>query len=345
MNRKLSYMYDVCPSEAGLTGFLLADIMISPSDMPQRQPKLNKKRLTFEKQAERLVTRGLELSSADKEELLAFLESNNYYRFSGYFCQFYENGAGEERFQPHVTLQDLFHIYELDCALSLLIFEGVQKIETLLRTKVAYYFSQGAHGATKYLRPSSYLPVDDRPDDMEQDAWEQKIAGQTKSRDDLLESIGQTLSRDEIYLRHHASRNIAPPLWVAVEALSLGDLSRMVSVWRDPREVSEVAQSLGFRGAPEFRRAGGNVSFFRNRVAHHARLFGYKLTRPVAQPPWPGSNPRPYQKVGSGTPIGILNLIACWVDHLEGDTVYSEAVWKLVSENYLYEEGMRFPRL
>ena len=89
----------------------------------------------------------------------------------------------------------------------------------------------------------------------------------------------------------------------------------------------------------------GNIAFFRNRTAHHARLFGLKLTRPVAHAPWAGSQKAPFQTLGSGSPIYLLNLIANWIDYLDGDRTYSEELWRIVQANYLYEEGMRIPRL
>lgn len=319
--------------------------MPSPLDIANQPSKRNKARLSFDAQVKKLVGRGLSLTSQEEADLREFLELNNYYRFSGYFCQFYEPDSVKERFESHVTVQDLIEIYELDAELRLLLFEGIQKIETLLRTKMAYHLTQGSHGATKYLRESSYLPAGSRPSGMEESEWEEKISGQQESRDTLLKSISQTLERDEAFLKHFKQRKIEPPLWVTVEALSLGDLSKMVSVWRDQREIQEVTKSLGFRKWEEFRRAVGNVAYFRNRTAHHARLFGLKLTRPVAHSPWPGSRKAPFETLGQGSPIYLLNLIANWVDYLEGDSSYSGEMWRIVQANYLFAEGMRIPRL
>ncbi|MGV3150440.1 Abi family protein [Rothia sp. 11254D007CT] len=323
--------------------------MILPSDLaPKHPPQRTKPWLDIDQQVAKLEMRGLPLDDSQRVLLANFLAHQNYYRFSGYFKQFMEPAPADE-FKPGTTLEQLLTVYSLDDQMRLLVFRGVQVIEPIIRTRVAFRLAEGAkNGPTRYLLRSAYEPS--RPSNlpprgMPLDAWQAKHAGLTRSRESLMRSIEDTLNREELYLQHFVNQGQQVPLWAMVEAMSLGDLSKMVSTWKDTNQIQRLMDDLGFTRAEELRRAIGNVNFFRNLAAHHNRLWGRRLTRPVAKSPWKGATGLEYSGLPVEAPAHILRLLSDWVDHIQGDQTYSTELWQLVSSDATYEEGMLFPSL
>lgn len=322
--------------------------MVLPSDLPSHTSLRGKPWLSLDDQVSKFKQRGLCLSSEEGEQLKDFLARQNYYRFSGYFKQFMET-TETDRFSQGVTLEDLLSVYQVDEQLRLLVFQGVQVLEPIIRTRIAYRFADGrAGGPTAYLQQRAYEPSsasNNPPKGMKKEAWERKHAGLVRTRNSLLKNIEETLGREELYLRHFKQKGQEVPLWAMVEALSLGDLSKMVSTWKNSNQVEDLMQDLGFKSAAELRRAVGNLNFFRNLSAHHNRLWGRKVSRTVARSPWGGCAPFPYSGVPSDSPLHILRLLADWVDHVQGNKEYSQRLWTLIGANPVYEKGMKKPRL
>ncbi|MDO4253524.1 MAG: Abi family protein [Rothia sp. (in: high G+C Gram-positive bacteria)] len=321
--------------------------MLTPRDMPNIVPA-QKPWLNYEQQVQKLIERGLGLGEVTEQDLQEFLARENYYRFSGYYCQFYETKEPPHYFLPGTTAQTLLTVYSLDAQLRLRVFEGVQSIEPLLRAKVAYYFSQGKNGATKYRLRSSYEPrsPDNKPPASEtMESWKKKHAGYTRARKVLLSNIEKLLEREEIFLQHFKDKNQDPPLWAVVEVMSLGDLSKMISLWKNDSQLSSLARDLGFRKVAELKRAVGNINYFRNISAHHSRLWGRTLSRPVAKPPWDKVNLPPFRFYPRESPISVLLLLSSWVDYLQGNSEYSSTVWNLVEQNDYFRWGLLFPKL
>lgn len=323
--------------------------MALPSDMPPRISSAGKPWFSIDQQIKILEKRGLPLDTDEqKQRLEEFLKTQNYYRFSGYFKQFMEPD-GAERFCEGTTLDQLLAVYQMDQQVRLLIFQGVQVLEPVIRTRLAYRFADGGvEGPTAYLQKRAYepsRPSNNPPKGMGASEWEDKHAGLVRTRDSLLRSIEDTLGREELYLRHFQEKGQEVPLWAMVESLSLGDVSKMVSTWKNTNQVEKLMDDLGFRSAAELRRAVGNVNFFRNLSAHHNRLWGRRLTRTVARSPWAGGTPFPYAGVSRESPLHILRLLADWVDYVQGNKAYSEQLWAMVGKETVYEEGMKVPRL
>ncbi|MDY6052315.1 MAG: Abi family protein [Rothia sp. (in: high G+C Gram-positive bacteria)] len=322
--------------------------MALPSDLPPRTLTNGKPWLSLEDQVSKFEQRGLDLTPDERKQLEGFLATQNYYRFSGYFKQLIDT-ALPDTFRQGTTLEQLLAVYRIDSQIRLLIFQGVQVLEPIIRTRVAYRLADGGvEGPTYYLKKKAYepsRPSNNPPQGMGSKEWARKHTGLVRTRDSLLHSIQETLGREELYLRHFQQREQDVPLWAMVEALSLGDLSKMVSTWKNTNQIERLMKDLGFRSAPELRRAVGNVNFFRNLSAHHNRLWGRRLTRTVALSPWKGNSLFPYEGAPTESPLHILRLLVDWVDFVQGNNDYSKRLWATVQEEPIYEEGMKNPRL
>ncbi len=115
--------------------------------------------------------------------------------------------------------------------------------------------------------------------------------------------------------------------------MSLGDISKMISLWKNDSQLTSLAQDLGFRKVAELKRAVGNINYFRNISAHHSRLWGRALSRAVALPPWDNVNFPPFRFYPQESPISVLLLLSSWVDYLRENDEYSSTTWKLVEQD------------
>lgn len=101
--------------------------------LPQPKVSFTKKSLSFEQQADLLISRGL--LCVNKNELIESLRHYNYYRLSGY-CLAFEQAR--HSFYPGVSFSDLADAYEFDRKLRKIIMESLELIEIQLRTSLAY---------------------------------------------------------------------------------------------------------------------------------------------------------------------------------------------------------------
>lgn len=95
---------------------------------------------TCEQQADLILSRGL---VADRNDLIAVLTQIIYYRLSTYLYTFRD---GTDIFLPGTSLHVIRRLYELEHELWILLIDIIEGIETLVRSKLAYFFAlkQGA---------------------------------------------------------------------------------------------------------------------------------------------------------------------------------------------------------
>lgn len=327
----------------------LASSAPSPSQLASSAPK-RKPWKDVSGQIQRLRDRELSLSTADEITLTNFLKENNYYRFSGYFRQFYiwnSDPNGGDYFIPETTLAELLEVYYLDDLLREHLYVGLRKIELFLRNKISYNFAQVRGVEDRYHLPSMYKPTrpsNNPPDRISAESWRRKHAFWVENRDILLSNIKNTLERDEKYLEYFKKQGQVPPLWAAVDAFSFGDLARMLEVWRDDAQVNSLARELGFAVSRDLRKAVGNINYFRNIVAHHGRIMGRSISRSVVNPPWVcGKQRLSFDILPDISPMRIILLINNWVDYISGDNDYSEQSWKILEMNETYLRKIVYP--
>ncbi|MDA3939176.1 MAG: Abi family protein [Spirochaetia bacterium] len=104
-----------------------------------------KKYLSFEEQADLLISRGLE---CEPIELIKKLESVNYYRLSGYLFPFRQKNS--DNYYPGTKLSVVWDRYRFDRQLRFLVLDGIERIEVALKTDIAYEFSR-QYGPFSYL--------------------------------------------------------------------------------------------------------------------------------------------------------------------------------------------------
>jgi abortive infection bacteriophage resistance protein len=170
--------------------------------------RYNKPPLSFEKQAELLISRGLE---ADKDELVNKLRVVNYYRLSGYWYPF--RNPGKDTFKPNTTLEKVWRRYTFDRQLRLVVIDAIERVEIAIKTSIIIRHSN-AYGAFGYTA-QIYLPnLDD------------------KQYSDFMYKMKEATSRSKELFVQHFKRNYGDthsllPIWMSAEIMTFGMMLTM----------------------------------------------------------------------------------------------------------------------
>ena len=207
--------------------------------------------LSFEQQAELLISRGLQ---ADKQELIAKLRVVNYYRLSGYWYPF--RHPGNDTFKPNTTLEKIWRRYTFDRQLRLLAMDAIERVEIAIKTSIIYHHSQ-AYGGFGYTA-NIYLP------NLDEDRYSE-FMGKVKEA---------TLRSKEAFVEHfkktYGDTHSLLPLWMAAEIMTFG---MMLSMFRGIETKLQQAIAREYN-IPDKVLLSWLVAIntIRNVCAHHGRL-------------------------------------------------------------------------
>ncbi len=208
--------------------------------------------LTFEKQADRLLERGMQ---GDRDVMIARLASVNYYRLSGYSYPFRNP---DDTFRAGTTFETVWQRYAFDRRLRLLIMDAVERIEVAVRSQLAYHHSE-IHGPFAYAADPTSLP---KFSDL--------------AHQDFLEHVQEETERSrERFVQHFRDKygDMHPflPIWMAIEVMSFGTV---LTFFRGaPHKVKQsVASAFGMPDIV-FESWLLTLNTVRNICAHHGRLW------------------------------------------------------------------------
>ena len=159
---------------------------------------------TVDEQIEILLKRGLIVD--DVEEAKQLLLNFNYYRISAYSLTLRKNDA----FYHNIHFHDIMQIYNFDMELRASILYLLEYIEVSIRTHIGYYHS-AVYGPLGYLDCSTF----------------KEINRYEKFKTDYETAI-EEYGYKEVFVMHHKEIYDGQfPVWVLVELLSFGSLSRV----------------------------------------------------------------------------------------------------------------------
>jgi abortive infection bacteriophage resistance protein len=224
--------------------------------------------LTFEQQADLLLSRGL---LADRDELLSRLRSVSYYRLSGYWYPF---RLEDDSFIEGTTLAAIWSRYTFDRRFRLLVMDAVERVEVCIRTEIVYRLAhlQGAFG---YLERAN-LP--NMPGEKYDEFVRQVIDDYGRSHEQFIKHFAATYGAD----------HLCPPYWMITELMTFGTLLTLFK--GSPREVKKhIAARFGVADVV-LESWLGALNVVRNICAHHGRLWnrelGYKPLIPKRDDRW-----------------------------------------------------------
>lgn len=215
-------------------------------------------------QVQLLAARGLIVG--DETVAADYLYDTNYYRFAGFARQFQTDPVhGCNDFEPGTTLKSLIEIVELDARFTRRLMQALAVLECTVRARLALHLALRYGEEAFYLNDGVYVSSATLDD---------KVT-------DLIASVERELRRD----RGRTVRRYAPnpydltgvPIWVAVELMSFGTVSRMLELFADSAVRDDVASSFGERHGT-FVSTVHSLAVLRNRCAHHGQIWHRRLT-------------------------------------------------------------------
>lgn len=225
--------------------------------------KYSKPALRFEQQVQLLAARGLQIDDQQRAE--HYLAHINYYRLAGY-CLPFEADHATHQFRPGVRFDDVIGLYVFDRELRLLVLDAIERIEVSVRTQWAYHF---AHAVS----PHGYLDA--------------QHAHSTRQHARQLAILATSVeSLNEAFVAHHRNKYDdpdMPPVWVACEMLSLGQLSQWFTLLK-PMALRKQMSRCYQLDQQVLQSALHHLTYVRNICAHHARLWNREFVVTTSLP-------------------------------------------------------------
>lgn len=238
--------------------------------------KYTKPPLTFEKQADLLLERGME---GDRRQIIERLSVVNYYRLSGYWHPFRES-ADCDAFKPGTCFENIWRRYTFDRRLRLIVMDAVERIEVAVRTQLAYHHSHLDGNPFSFVENPSHLPEltsEDRArflEDLKRDAQ--------NSKETFAEHFRKKYGDSHSYM----------PVWMSCEVMTFGG---MLTFYRGSSVEIQKKISYFFSVTEEvFNSWLLTLNVIRNICAHHGRLWNRELG---VKPKIPRKDPRWHQPV------------------------------------------------
>ena len=300
-----------------------------------------KKWLSYQEQVSRLQERGLVVS--DTYACESFLSEVSYYRFSGYFRYWQKNPKyGDDQFLDGINLETIENIYRKECEVADVIFAAIRRVEILIRTRFSHSYGKCVGSGWNLVQGeglaspgSSSGP--DVSDHVLRDLNRSKEAFVGRYRDD-----GEVDNGVFTIAAYHDL-----PVWVAVEVLSFGTLSRCVEASAGSGVLDDIAASLSISRSI----LPGQIRSFvylRNRIAHNARIWNHSV---LDAPALPGGNKarkrieRNYGKFDSRSVYCVLVALDCLFKRasIDDDWLHAEIIPRLESDRFL-KRGICSPR-
>jgi abortive infection bacteriophage resistance protein len=254
------------------------------SGMPPQQVPYTKPALTVTDQASLLLNRGM---VGDRALMESRLEVINYYRLSGYSYPFKKP---DDTFLKGTTFDAVWARYVFDRQMRLLVMDAIERIEITVRSKLAYEHAHG-YGPFDYTSAKSFPNL--TPADF----------GEFTAK--ISEEFGR--SKEEFVKHFNTKYSGDPPIWVATEVMSFG---QMLTMFKGSNLVVQQTISNCFRiPLRVFISWLLTLNTVRNFCAHHSRLWnrqwGIKplMPNPKIYPDW--SRPVP---VANDRLFGVLTI-------------------------------------
>lgn len=230
------------------------------SGASMKKSSFTKPATTIDEQFMILRARGMSFDDGlDKSCIKTILRNNNYFRLEGYWFEYYESQLyPEHRFRCQTSFRSIWNDYRGDSLLRHAIFELIEIFELSFRSVMANVLARN-HGPFPY-------GIDDF--DCSCDAHAEvlgRIHGAVHHSKDIF---------IKKFYEHYS--NPLPPIWMIVEIMSLGELSRIYGICLKAFDKKEIASHYGVP-APVLESWIRSIVHVRNRCAHHNRLLGVHI--------------------------------------------------------------------
>lgn len=240
-------------------------------------PSSQKPFKTLRQQLTILRNRNLLIPSGSK--VMRVLEKEGYYNvINGYKDIFLDNSAtaavGDDRYKSGTTFDHIYALYDFDRNLRWILIKYILKMETSIKTKIAYIFSEA------YRLNFSYLDINNFDSTIPQ-----KTTKLIATISNVIKNNSERMRGGQIY--HYLDKYKELPLWVLIKKMTLGETYHFFDVLQTPMKI-EVTKacikeykheySIPVRSSVQdvtdiLSNVFRFINHFRNICAHEERLF------------------------------------------------------------------------
>ncbi|WP_157794156.1 Abi family protein [Paenibacillus donghaensis] len=207
---------------------------------------------TFESQLQILKSRGLIIE--DEDLAIRALQRINYYRLSAYGLSLKRN----DQFFEGVTFSQIHALYEFDHRFRYLIMDMTEQVEIAFRTQISYHIAH-TYGVLGHLQSVHF----------ENEGYHSLFVNELDK---------EVRRSQEIFIKYHFDKyGGLIPVWVAVEVLSFGALSKLFSNMKSI-DKNHIAKT-NYRAPAVYLESWLKcLSYIRNICAHYGRIYNRPLT-------------------------------------------------------------------
>lgn len=229
---------------------------------------------TYDEQLQKLEQRGLKCNN--HKDIIKILSEENYYNIiNGYKTIFLDTSFSEEKYIANTSFEEVYALYNFDRELRNIIFKYILQVENILRTQIAYVFSE-KHGCDNYLRYNNFetllgIGYDDKVVTNRGYQIHNLIS---KLQSDLANSV-----KHKDYIKHYVINHGYVPMWVLVNAITLGRLSSFYTLMNQPQRV-EVSKHWDVL-EKDLKQYILILAYFRNLCAHDERIYNSKCRNSI----------------------------------------------------------------
>lgn len=233
----------------------------------------NKPPLTYEKQVELLISRGLIVT--DRKRAERHLANISYYRLSAYMLPYKkkENGIIIDTFKEGTTWDDIYDLYVFDRKLRLLVFDAIERLEVAIRTQIIYQLS---HKYGSHWQDNAHIFMPSREVTL-RDGRKITIDVYREIQSHIKEQLHS--NRAEVFIQHYHNKYDTPenpPSWMSVEIMYFNHLSKICTGLKNRADIVGIASYFALP-PKTFCSWLHTMNYVRNICAHHSRLWNRDL--------------------------------------------------------------------
>lgn len=279
---------------------------------------------SYADQLQILKDRGLLVG--DDASALIDLERIGYYCLSGYWYPFRQlkvQPVGlayrEDDFIVGSKFEDAVALYIFDKSLRLLALDALERIERAIRVDVAHLL--GAQDCFGHHEPKLF-----HGNFSKQIITKGKHKGKTEhllwlERYDTL--LWQ--NRRQPFVSHNLTKHQKLPIWVAIEILDFGALSRLFAGMKF-NDKETIAAKYGAADGKELERWLRSLNFVRNVAAHHSRMWNMNMLEQSPVPQYDAN----WQSLSDARPFMYFCIIQKLMIQISPNSSWAERFKSLV---------------
>jgi len=247
----------------------------------QEANELNSSQKPFKTYRQQLsILRKRHLTIKDGTKAIKVLKREGYYNIiNGYKGTFIDAQAtrqlGEDQYKAGTTFEHLYALYDFDCEMRSILIKYILKMETALKTKIAYIFSENFKQNFSYLDINNYDASDP-----------QKVTNLIARISEVIKyNSGEKIQGGQFF--HYLDKYKELPLWILIKKMTLGETYHFFEVLKPSIKdtiVNEFVEEYSKEHSFPFSYSANNrlacflsvikfINSFRNICAHDERLF------------------------------------------------------------------------